>query len=139
MEQQLKPGPIITLVGGAILIIVTFLDWGPEVNGFETDFVGLLGIFTLIIGIAAAVNAGLEAFAPQVERPDGALGMSRDQIAAALGFAAFCWFLGFQFLDGAEFGVTLGWIGAAAVVAGSVITRKSSPASSPGSDQPTQF
>lgn len=139
MDQQLKPGPIITLVGGVVLILATFLDWGPEVNGFETDFVGLLGIFSLIIGIATAVNAGLESFAPQIERPDGFIGMTRDQISVALGFSAFIWFFGFQFLDGAEFGVTLGWIGALAVVVGGVLTDMQSSPSSSGPSQPTQF
>jgi len=139
MEQQLKPGPIITLVGGAILIIATFLDWGPNVNGFDTDFVGLLGIFTLLIGLATAVNAGLDSFAPQVNRPDGFLGMSRNQISVALGFSAFIWFFGYQFRDGSDFGVTLGWIGAAAVVAGGIVADMQSSPKSSGPGQPTQF
>ena len=84
------------MVGGVVLIIATFLDWGPSLNGFETDFFGLLGIFTLIIGITTGVNAGLDSFAPQIDRPDGFLGMTRDQISVALGFSAFVWLFGLQ-------------------------------------------
>jgi hypothetical protein len=139
VEQQLKPGPIITIVGGVVLIVATFLDWGPSVSGLETDVFGLLGILTLIIGLATAVNAGLDSFAPQIERPAGFVGLSRNQISVALGFSAFIWLFGFQFLDGVEFGVTLGWIGALAVVVGGTLADRQGAPSSSGPDQPTQF
>ena len=144
MEQQLKPGPIVMLAGGVVMIIASFLDWSEEFffgggsAGLSTDRFGLLGIFTLVIGIATAVNGGLEAFAPQVKRPDGALSMSRDQIAVALGFAAFFWSFGLLFAEATKIGLILAAIGAAAVAVGGVLTdTQATPRTGP--DQPTQF
>lgn len=120
--NDLKPGPILMLGGGILLLLSSFLDWGPGANGFETDVFGLLGIFTLVIGVGAAGIGGATAFAPQVNLPSHILGFTLPQFVGALAFSAFIWLFGYQFADFSEIGVSLGWIGAVVTIAGAIVT-----------------
>lgn len=131
--NDLKPGPILMLGGGVLLLLSSFLDWGPSTNGFDTDVFGLLGIVTLLIGVAAAGIGGATAFAPQVKLPQNILGFTIAQFVGALSFSAFIWLFGFQFADFSEIGISLGWIGAVVAIAGAIVTDLQANPSSSGS------
>ena len=131
--NDLKPGPILMLGGGVLLLLSSFLDWWGPFSGFETDYFGLLGIFTLLIGIAAAGIGGATAFAPQINLPSNILGFTIAQFVGALAFSAFIWLFGFQFGQNSEFGLALGWIGAVVTIAGAVVTDMQANPSGSGS------
>lgn len=132
--NDLKPGPILMLGGGVLLLLSSFLDWGPTTNGLDFEAFGLLGLFTLLIGVGAAGIGGAMAFAPQVNLPSDVLGFTLAQFVGALAFSAFIWLFGFQFADVVdEIGVSLGWIGAVVCIAGAIVTDLQSDSSSGGS------
>lgn len=131
--NDLKPGPILMLGGGILLLLSSFLDWFDGINGFEFDVVGLLGLFTLVIGVGAAGIGGAMAFAAQVNLPGNVLGFTLPQLVGALAFSAFIWLFGFQFAEGTEIGISLGWIGAVVTIAGAIVTDMQATPSSSGS------
>lgn len=131
--NDLKPGPILMLGGGVLLLLSSFLDWGPGTSGFETDAFGLLGILTLLIGVGAAGIGGATAFAPQVKLPSQILGFTIAQFVGALSFSAFIWLFAFQFSEFSEIGISLGWIGAVVAIAGAIVTDMQAEPSSGGS------
>jgi hypothetical protein len=120
------PGKIMLIAGGAVLLISTFFAW-VSIEAFGEDFTesglstdggpGLLGIWCLLIGGGIAVLTALQTFAG-TNLPSRVLGFSWNQIFLMLGFAAFLITFGRQFADSVGFGVTLGWIASAVIVAG---------------------
>ncbi|MDH3752464.1 MAG: hypothetical protein OEU32_01230 [Acidimicrobiia bacterium] len=128
--QNLKPGAIALLAGGGLLFISSLVNWGPDTSGISTDFFGLQGLFCLVIGGGVVTIAAIRAFAPQVSLPSSVLGLSLMQAIVGLGLAAFLITFGLQFVDGSEFGVTLGWIGSAAIVAGGIMESTTAQTSS---------
>ena len=126
--MNLKPSAMCLLGGGALLFIASFLKWANSfvsVNGLDTDFNGMLGIFTLLIGLAVAGITAATTFG-EVKLPEQVLGFTIDQIVMKLGFAAFLITFGLQFRSSAAFGITLAWIASAAIVAGSVLKQRES-------------
>jgi hypothetical protein len=108
------------IAGGAILLISTFLDWRDTFSaesGISTDLTGLQGIFCLLIGGAIAVLVALQTFG-SVNLPPRVLGFTWTQLYFMFGLAAFLITFGLQFAEFTAFGVTLGWIASAVIVAG---------------------
>jgi hypothetical protein len=117
-----SPSRIMLIAGGAALFISTFLAWvsvsGFSKNGLSTDYApGLLGFWCLLIGGAIAVLVALSTFG-NVSLPARVLGFTWNQLYLTFGVAAFLITFGRQFADNAGFGVTLGWIASAVIVAG---------------------
>jgi hypothetical protein len=118
--DNMKPGAIAMLAGGALLLVASFLDWqsfGPF--GFNAWDRGLTGLFLLVIsGIAIAVPA-ISTFAPQVSLPSDILGMSPVRVATLLGLSAFLlsFCLLFQ-IEGFAIGSILAVVASAAIVVG---------------------
>ncbi len=127
--MNLKPSAMCLLGGGALLFIASFLKWAGNsfvsVNGLDTDVNGMLGIFTLLIGLAVAGITAATTFG-EVKLPEQVLGFTIDQIVMKLGFAAFLITFGLQFRSSAAFGITLAWIASAAIVVGSVLKQRES-------------
>lgn len=131
-----------------MLFISVFLPWISAgsgdfkftENGLSTDFApGLLGIWCLLIGGAIAVLVALSTFG-NVNLPDRVLGFSWNQIYFMLGFAAFLITFGEQFRESAGFGVLLGWIASAVIVAGAFMEMQSEGSNSnTGGMPPTTF
>lgn len=118
-----QPGPLIMLAGGAVMIVASFLNWFPDTIGLSTDFSGLLGIIVLLTGIAVVAVTAIGLFAPDTKLPDDIAGLlDLDQLLLVLAFSAFLWLFAFQFTDGTEIGITLGWIGAGVASAGGVVS-----------------
>lgn len=134
--NDLRPGAITLLAGGAVLFISTFLDWRPNTSGVSTDAMGLQGLFCMAIGAAVVLLVGVNAFGGRDLLPHGLVGFTTNQLFLALGFAAFLMTFGLQFARFTEFGVLIGWVSAAAVVVGAILAdRETSAASTP----PTPF
>lgn len=117
-----KPGPLLMLVGGVLMIIGSFLDWRPGTSGISTDSLGLLGILTLLFGLGLAVKGGIKAFAPETELPEEVGGLSTDKISVFLSATIFLWTFGMISGDFVEFGIHLTWIGAAIATVGGVMS-----------------
>jgi hypothetical protein len=108
------------IAGGAVLLISSFLKWHDisiSDGGLSTDWHGLQGIFCLLIGGAIAVLAALQTFG-NVNLPPRVLGFTWAQLYLMFGLAAFLITFGLQFSESVGFGVTLGWISSAVIVAG---------------------
>lgn len=129
--MNLKPSAIAMLAGGGVLFIATFLNWrssGPfSANGLDTDFHGLLGVFTMLIGLAVAGVVAAREFG-KVTFPDAILGFTVNQMIVKLGFAAFLMTFGMQFADSAAFGVTLAWLASAAIAVGGILAMREAAA-----------
>jgi hypothetical protein len=138
VENGIKPPTIMMIGGGVVLFIASFLDWQGEgdfgVNGWETDFYGLQGIFVAIIGAIVAIGVALTTFG-NASLPDSVLGLRRNQVYLVLGVAAFLITFGLQFAQSTQFGIILGWIGAAVMTAGAFMEEQAPRSASP----PTQF
>jgi len=139
--NNVKPGAMMMLGGGALLFISSFLNWykfGPFTqSGIDTDLTGLQGIVILLIGADIVAVTAIRSFAADsVKLPERVLGLTLNQSMLLLGFAAFLMMFGLQFADNTSIGVFLGWIGAAVVVAG-VVMEDRSPAT--GSTPTTEF
>ncbi len=140
VNNQLKPGTIMLIAGGAVLAVSTFLTWfdvGDGFNGWETDFFGFQGIFVFLIGAAVAVAVALKSFAG-TQLPARVLGFTLNQLFMALGLAAFLITFGQQFGDERGFGVILGWIASAVVIAGAFMEGQGDSAA-PSNRPPTTF
>jgi len=139
MPDGIKPGTIMLIGGGAVMFIASLLDWidlgGSRAS--KTDIIGIVWLFTLIIGLGIAVLVALTTFA-NVEIPDNILGFTRNQLYVALSFAAFLIFFGNQFGEERAIGVTLGWIAAAVAVAGGIMEMQGEGGGGSGG-APTQF
>ncbi|MEM9466542.1 MAG: hypothetical protein AAGA90_14300 [Actinomycetota bacterium] len=131
--DNLKTTQIMAMIGGAVLLLSTFLDWRGPFNGWETDFFGLQGIFVALIGLAVGGGVAAQAFGG-VTLPDRILGLNHDQLHLTLGFAAFLITFGQQFGDSPEIGVLLGWVSAAVIIASAIMNMREEP-----SAPPTQF
>jgi hypothetical protein len=130
-----SPSRIMLIAGGAVLLISTFLEWTEGVDlgefgssdgfsGIDTDAFGLLGIWCLLIGGAVAVLTALTTFG-NINLPARVLGFTWTQLYLMFGLAAFLITFGLQFIDGTAFGVTLGWIASAVIVAGAFMELQS--------------
>ena len=127
--MQLRPGQIVALVGGVLILISTFLDWfgiGPfGVNAYDGDFFGFTGILLLLLSQDIIVTTAIRAFAPQVNLPPQILGFSLDELTLAAGFAAFIWGLSISTVDGSKGGTLLAALGGLAVVIGAFLELRS--------------
>lgn len=127
---DLKPPTIVTLVGGVLLLISSFIDWvgfGPfGWNVYESDLFGLSGFFVLVIAAIVIAVPVIRSFAPAVKLPERVLGLTLDEVVMMLGFASFILGFSFIFRDGSQFGVTLATIAGAAITVGSWMERNAS-------------
>lgn len=127
--DNMKPSQLALIGGGALVLVSTFLDWFSVgeagfsfgYSGWETGSFGLLGIFVAAIGAIIALGGILTATGNADNIPDSILGFTHDQLHLALGLAAFIPTFGLQFSSGAALGITLGWIGAAAIIVGALM------------------
>ncbi|MFN3219302.1 MAG: hypothetical protein ACE367_22670 [Acidimicrobiales bacterium] len=127
-----NPGPLLMLGGGVLVALGSILDWRTGTSGLNFDNMGLFGLIVLLSGVALAAVGGIRAFAPQTSLPDAVAGFSLDQILFMLGVTVFLWSFALIAADFVEIGVHLTWIGAAAAVAGTILSmRKVSPAEPP--------
>ena len=129
--DNIKPAALVTMAGGVLLLISTFLDWfgvlGFGFNLFEGDLFGLSGIFMLIMAIICIVVPLLGALAPDVNLPSNVAGMSMNQVLHAFGFAALLLSFSLLFRDNsAEIGTILGLLGSIGVVAGTHMEQNAS-------------
>jgi hypothetical protein len=112
------------IAGGAVLFISSLLNWRDSrltsSSGLATDYTGLQGLWVLLIGAGIAVLVALQTFA-NVNLPARVIGFTWNQLYMVFGLAAFLITFGLQFADRVAFGVTLGWIAAAVVVAGAFL------------------
>ena len=135
--DNLKPTQIMLMVGGAVLLLSTFLAWrdfgGASWSGWETGAVGLQGIFIALIGLAIGGGVAAQTFA-NVTLPDRVLGLNHDQLHLSLGVTAFVVTFSQQFADNVGIGILLGWLASAVIIAAAVMDMKAEPAS-----PPTQF
>lgn len=134
MKNNPTPGKIMLMVGGAVLFIASFLKWRDTFvseGGLSTDLTGLQGIWCLLIGGAIAILVALQTFAG-TNLPARVLGFTWNQLYLTFGIAAFLITFGLQFAESVAFGVTLGWIASAVVVAGAFmeLQGESRPSSS---------
>ena len=117
--------------GGILVIIATILDWGPGTSGLSTDgFTGLLGILSLLVGLAVLAVGGVKAFSPSTRLPASLAGFTMSQLAFTGAFAVFVWTFSLIGEDGVKFGVHLAWIGAAIVCVGAVLDNRGQAAAS---------
>ena len=135
--DNLKTTQIMAMIGGAVLLLSTFLDWVSigdfGENRWDTSLWGLQGIFVALIGLAIGGGVAAQAFA-NVTLPDRIVGLTHDQLHLTLAFAAFMITFGRQFGDNPGIGILLGWIASAVIVASAVMDMRAEPAS-----PPTQF
>lgn len=140
--DNIKPSQMLHIGGGVLIALSTFLNWwsvgdgdfSASSNAWSTESYGLLGIILFAIGVVLAGGGIMTATGNDEQLPDQLLGLSRDQLHLALGFAAFVPTFSFQFADAAAIGVTLGWLGAAGVIASAMMEMKQD-----GPAAPTQF
>lgn len=135
--DNLKTTQIMAMIGGAVLLLSTFLDWVSVgdfgENGWDTSLWGLQGIFVALIGLAIGGGVAAQAFGG-VTLPDRIMGLDHDGLHLLLGFAAFLITFGRQFGDNPGIGILLGWISAAVIIASAVMDMRAEP-----SAPPTQF
>ncbi len=85
-----KPGPLLLVGGGVLMVLGSVLNWSPNTSGLSTGAVGLLGIFVLLFGISVGLIRATRVFGLAVPLPDQLLGFTQDQIALVLAFTASC-------------------------------------------------
>ncbi|MGI9625140.1 MAG: hypothetical protein ACR2PK_20105 [Acidimicrobiales bacterium] len=136
--MQVRPGQIALMVGGALILISTFLTWFDfgrvTFNAYSGDLLGFTGIFLLVLSLVLLVGTGIRTFAPQVNMPDGILGFTPNEIGLFAGFASFLWGFSFLFSDAAETtGALLCAIGGVVAVVGAVLEMRETvgPAEAP--------
>lgn len=127
-----KPGPLLMLGGGAVMVLGSILKWFEGTSGLETDVTGLLGIFVLLSGLLVIGVGAVRAFGANVNLPDDIAGFSLDQICLFDAFAAFLWTFALVVEDGNKIGLHLSWLGAAVAVAGAVLSSRQTPAAAQG-------
>ena len=119
-----KPGPLLMLGGGALMVIATLLDWRGESAGLSFDSMGLFGIVVLLSGLMIAAVGGIRAFGANVSLPDDIAGFSLDQICLVDAFTAFIWTFALISGDFVEIGVHLTWLGAAIAATGAALNLR---------------
>jgi hypothetical protein len=112
---------MLMLGGGILMVLASLLNWGGNMSGVNTDVLGLLGIFTLLFGLAIAAEAGLKAFSPNTKLPTEVGGVDLDKISVILGMTVFLWTFGMITRDGTQIGLHLAWISGAIVAAGGIL------------------
>jgi len=130
--SKLSNGAKITLIGGLVLLISSFLPWygafGFSINAWDSQFWAIFGI---LFGLAAAVIIALKAF----EVFDLALGaLKAEQIALLLGalsaiFILLRWLTETSFV---KFGLFLALVSAIAVAFGAFTAMKEAGLAMPG-------
>jgi hypothetical protein len=130
--SKLSNGAKITLIGGLVLLISSFLPWygafGFSINGWDSQFWAIFGI---LFGIAAAVIIALKAF----EVFDLSLGaLKAEQVALLLGalsaiFILLRWLTETSLV---KFGLFLALISAIAVTFGAFTAMKEAGLAMPG-------
>ena len=135
--DNLKTTQIMAMIGGAVLLLSTFLDWVSigdfGENGWDTSLWGLQGIFVALIGLAIGGGVAAQAFGG-VSLPDRILGLDHNSLHLVLGFSAFLITFGRQFGDNPGIGILLGWIASAVIIASVFMDLREAP-----STPPTQF
>lgn len=131
-----NPGPLLLLGGGVLAALGSILDWrdfgfGSGTSGLSLDNMGLFGIIVLLVGVAMAAVGGIRAFAPQTSLPDAVAGFTLNQILFILGVTVFLWSFALIAADGTAIGVHLTWIGAAAAVAGTILSMRTVDSAEP--------
>ena len=132
--DNLKPSQMMHIGGGVLIVLSTFLNWwsfgdgdfSASANAWSTDSYGIMGILLFAIGVVLAGGGIMAATGNDENMPDEVLGLSRNQLHLALGFAAFVPTFGFQFAREAAIGITLGWIGAVLVIASAIMEQNES-------------
>lgn len=119
-----NPAPLLMLAGGIAMVVGSLLKWVGDTSGVSTDFMGLLGILTLLLGAAIAAIGAIRAFSPGTALPDAVLGFTLDQLCLTSAFAIFLWTFALITEDGVKFGVHLTWIGAAVAAVGSTLATR---------------
>jgi len=106
MKNQPKPGQIVLMASGAVMLIFSFFEFykpaspftGDGINAWDTDGFFPLTWWPVLFGVAIAVLVALRVFA-SVSLPDQVLSFSWKQIYFVLAFASFVIMLGFLFVD----------------------------------------
>ena len=127
--DNMRPSQMMTIGGGIILLISTFLAWVSvgsgdfsfSENGWGTSLWGIQGIIVAIIGAAVALGGLMHATGNASNMPDKVVSLSHDQLHLALGLSAFFITFGRQFGDNAGVGILLGGIASAVIVIGSLM------------------
>lgn len=132
--ENLKPSQMMHIGGGVLIVLSTFLSWwsvsegsfSASANAWSTDSYGIMGILLFAIGVVLAGGGIMAATGNDENMPDEVVGLSRNQLHLALGFAAFVPTFGFQFAQQTGIGIPLGWIGAVLVMASAVMEQNES-------------
>lgn len=130
--SKLSMGAKLALVGGAVLLVASFLPWhgvfGISINGWDSEFWAIFGI---ILGIAGAVVLLLPAFGKKAVTAGSFM---TEQLAFLLGAAAFV-FIVIHWLTNNEFvkyGLYLGILASAVVAYGAFTEMKAKGQNIPG-------
>jgi hypothetical protein len=139
-NSDIKPSTIMLIVGGAVLLLSTFLDWVSVgsfgVSAWNSDGFGLFGIYTAVIGLAIAGGVAATQFG-NVSLPDRILGFSHDQIHAILSGAAVLISFGFITRGNIGIGLILALLASATMLAASIMDLRAGDSSAAA--PPTQF
>lgn len=127
--MEIRPGQIALMVGGALILISSFLTWFDfgffTFNAYNSDLLGFTGIFLLLLSLILLVGTAIRAFAPQVDMPDGIMGFTPNDVALFAGFACFVWGFSAAFVDGSEAtGTLLCALGGVVAVVGAVLEMR---------------
>ena len=132
--DNLKTTQIMAMIGGAVLLLSTFLDWFSVgnfgENGWDTSLWGLQGIFVALIGLAIGGGVAAQAFGG-VTLPERIIGFTHDQLHLALALGAFLITFGRQFGDNPGIGILLGWIASVVIIASAIMDMKAESAGPP--------
>ena len=154
-NSDIKPSTIMLIVGGAGLLISTFLNWGKiielgareridtesndefiglirwsAVNGWETDRFGLLGVFCALIGLVVGGGAALRQFG-SISMPDKILGFNHQQLHLILGVGALLITIGLGFPGDVAIGLWIATLASIILLIGAVMDLKAGQAEAP--------
>jgi hypothetical protein len=129
--NQVSPGKLTMILGGAFTFLFSFLSWysggGTSVSGWSSDTLPELlpfGFFVGMFGLAVALAVGLPAFT-EVKLPEKVLDFSVAQLVVFVGvfnvLVTLCLILGAGHGASAGFGLILCFLGSVAVVVGWVL------------------
>ncbi|MGI9601272.1 MAG: hypothetical protein ACR2QE_05280 [Acidimicrobiales bacterium] len=127
-----RPGPLMMLGGGILMVLGPILKWGGDTSGVSTDAAGLLGIIVLLSGLFILGVGAVRAFGIEVAIPERIAGFTIEQICLIDGFAAFLWVFAFATEDGTKIGLHLTWLGAALATAGAAVAIRQTRTTPPG-------
>lgn len=135
--NNVRPGALTVMIGGALLLIASFLDWFKVDFGFGSasanawDF-GLTGFFLLVLSGVVIAIAAIRSFAPQTNLPQQVLGLTQNQLIMGLGYVAF--FLAFASLfrrEGFQIGTILALLSSGAIAVGGYLEQQAGDAPPP--------